>query len=136
MDEAYLAGQLLEIERRVTGDNAGGAAARAELLRFRQRERDKEFEISIPSPVAQQVLLACCRRVGLEPYRKPGQPETTICVRMPRSYMKGVLWPQVQDMGVVLEEAAIAAVRRVIEQWQGEPLLPFEANWSEQPRDE
>jgi len=126
MDEAHLAEQLRDIERRLAGKSAGAAGARAALARCREREPDKEFEVSIPSTVAQRVLVSWCQRVEVEPYRKPRQRMTTICLRVPRSFMHEVLWPQVEAMAVELERATAAAVDRIVTQWSGEPLRQHE----------
>lgn len=129
MDEAPLAEQLSDLERRLVGNNAGAAGARALLARYREREPDKEFEVSIPSTVVQRVLVGWCQRLGVEPYRKPRQRLTKVCLRVPGSFMHEVLWPQVNAMGAVLEEATAAAAERVVERWLGEPLKHHESDW-------
>lgn len=120
MDEAALVKDLHEIERQLGGNNVGAEAMRAELTRWREREPDTEFELGVPSQAAQHVLLAWTRRLGLKLYRRPRQRKTTICVRVPRGFMHEVLWPQIETMGRVLEEATSAAVLRIVEEWSGE----------------
>lgn len=128
MDEAHLAQQLRDIERRLAGKSAGAEGARAALARYREREPDKEFEITIPSTMAQRVLVGWCQRLGVEPYRKPRQSMTKVCLRVPRSFMHEVLWPQVDEMGTLLEDAMVAASERIVSQWLGESLKQHEAD--------
>jgi hypothetical protein len=131
MDEAHLTEQLHEIEHRLASSGAGAENARAVLARYREREADKEFEISIPSTVAQRVLVGWCQRIGVEPYRKPRQRMTKVCLRVPRSFMHEVLWPQVEAMSAVLEQATDAAVDRIVTQWSGEPLKQYDGSQAE-----
>lgn len=94
MDEDRLVEQLGDVERRF-GD-VGEEAARAALARWREREGDTEFQVSVPSPTAQLVLVGWCRRYGLTPYRKPKQRK--------------------------VETETANAVTRVVERWSGARL--------------
>lgn len=123
MDEDALVEQLHQIERQlVAGAAVGTEACRAELAAWRKREPDQEFRVSMPTPTAQRVLVGWCHRYGLTPYRKPRQRETTICVRVPRGFMQEVMWPRVDAMAHVIDQAAADAARRVVERWSGASL--------------
>jgi hypothetical protein len=58
---------------------------------------------------------------------------TKVCLRVPRSFMHEVLWPQVDAMGVLLEEATAAAADRIVGQWLGEPLRQHEPETERRP---
>lgn len=120
MDEDRLVEQLGDVERRF-GD-VGEEAARAALARWREREGDTEFQVSVPSPTAQLVLVGWCRRYGLTPYRKPKQRKASVCVRAPRGFMHEVMWPRVEAMARLVETETANAVTRVVERWSGARL--------------
>ena len=122
MDEEELVGQLQEIERRMGRGVLGADACRAQLAEWRRREADQEFQVSLPTAEAQGVLVTWCVRYGVTPYRKTKQRRTTICIRVPRSFMHDVLWPQVDAMSRAIETAKLRALTRVLERWSGEPL--------------
>lgn len=125
MDEDLLVKKLQEVER--SFGEAGADAARASLARWRERETDIEFRVSVPSPTAQRVLLAWCLRYGLTAYRTPRQRKTTMCVRAPRGFMHEVMWPRVESMAALIERETTDAVTRVIERWGGMSLGQDEA---------
>ena len=123
MDEDALVEQLHRIERELVVDAAiGTEACRAELAAWRKREPDQEFRISMPTPTAQRVLVGWCHRYGLTPYRKPRQRETMICVRVPRGFMHEVMWPRVDAMAQVIDQATAEAASRIVERWSGMSL--------------
>jgi hypothetical protein len=127
MDEEALVSVLQQIERELArGGAVGVEACRAELAEWREREPDHEFKLSVPSPAAQRVLLGWCHRYGLTPYRTPRQRKTTICVRVPRGFMHGVMWPRVEAMAIVIERAVADATRRIVERWSGATLVAHE----------
>jgi hypothetical protein len=45
--------------------------------------------------------------------------------------MHEVLWPQVEAMSAVLEQATDAAVDRIVTQWSGEPLKQYDGSQAE-----
>lgn len=123
MDEDALVRKLEMIEREVAqGGALGMEGCRAELAEWRRREADIEFRASVPDPTSQRVLLAWCNRYGLEPYRKPRQRESMICVRVPDGFMREKLWPRVEAMAHEIEFEVAAAVTRVLERWSGTSL--------------
>lgn len=127
MDEAALVEQLHHIERELADGGAVGAeACRAELAAWRQREPDQEFRLSVPTPTAQRVLLGWCHRYGLTPYRTPRQRNTTVCVRTPRGFMHEVMWPRVEAMAQLIDQATADAARRIVERWSGVSLAQHE----------
>jgi hypothetical protein len=132
MDEDALVEALHKIERTLArGGAVGTEACRAELAGWREREPDHEFRMSVPTPTAQRVLVGWCHRYGLTPYRTPRQRQTTICVRVPRGFMNEVMWPRVEAMSDVIDDAATDAARRIVERWSGASLGPHEPGASQ-----
>jgi hypothetical protein len=127
VDEDALVDKLREIECKVARNDAvGDEACRAELAAWRQREADQEFRLSVPTPIAQRVLLGWCHRYGLVPYRIPRQRQTTVCVRVPRGFMQEVMWPRFEASARLMEQAVTEATRRVVERWSGASLARHE----------
>jgi hypothetical protein len=120
---------LREIERGFGEE--GAEAARAALARWREREADIEFRVSVPSPTAQRVLLGWCLRYGLTPYQTPRQRKTTMCVRVPRGFMHEVMWPRVDTMAELIERETTDAVTRIVERWCGASLGQDEGSASQ-----
>jgi hypothetical protein len=121
MDEDALVRRLDEIERMVAkGGPVGGEACRAELAHWRRLEADSEFRMSLPTPTSQLVFLTVCRCYGLQPYRAAKQRKTTISVRMPSGFMYVVFKPRVAAILHAVEEAAVEAIKRVMEKWSAQ----------------
>ena len=128
MDEDGLVEQLHHIERELAGRGAVGVeACRAELAAWRQREPDQEFRVSVPTPTAQRVLLGWFRRYGLTPHRTPRQRKTTVCLRVPRGFMHEVMWPRVEAMAHLIDQATADAARRIVERCSGVSLAQHES---------
>ncbi len=128
MDEDGLVEQLHDIERKLAAGGAVGLeACRAELAAWRQREPDQEFRLKVATPTAQRVLLGWCYRYGVTPYRTPRQRQTMVCVRVPRGFMHEVMWPRVQAMADLVDQAAADAAERIVERWSGASLAQYES---------
>jgi hypothetical protein len=87
-----------------------------QLAMWRQRENDVEHRLSVPTPIAQGLLVAFCRQYGIDLYRRPRQRLSMMCVRAPAGFIREV-WPLFERMAAVTEEAAQQAMARVIERW-------------------
>lgn len=123
MDEDALVKKLHEIERELSGSaEVDVEACRRELAAWREREPDREFRVSVPTPGAQCVLFGWCQRYGLEPYRTPRQRKTTFSVRAPEGFMSEVMGPRVEAMAYLIDRAAAEAAQRIVERWSGMPL--------------
>jgi hypothetical protein len=120
MDEDALVRQLNEIDRMVTTGRPGSEAWQTELAECRRQEQDNEFRLSLPTPTSQLVFLTLCRRYGLKAYRESKQRKSTLSVRAPNDFMYAVLKPRVEAMVMAVEEATVAAVRRVMENWSAQ----------------
>ncbi|HXW14320.1 MAG TPA: hypothetical protein VEN79_07405 [Terriglobia bacterium] len=60
------------------------------------------------------MFTALCRRYGVEPYRYRGQRYSSLMVRVPRSFIDGVLWPEFLEIKQVLDEYLNEATERII----------------------
>ena len=60
-------------------------------------------------PWARQLLVALCRRYGLQPYRYPRMHRQSLVVRAPAGFVRSLLWPEFEQLnaalGAYLEEA-------------------------------
>ena len=89
---------------------------REQLALWRQRENDVEHRLSVPTPIAQELLVAFCRQYGIDLYRRPRQRLSMTCVRAPAGFMREA-WPLFERMAAVVEQAAQQAMVSVIESW-------------------
>jgi len=121
--EAELREKLLKIYALYEGATTPGerdAAAAAinrvkkALAAERQREKLIEMRFSLPDRWQRRLFAALCRRYGLEPYRYRGQRYTTIMLRVPRSFVDEVLWPEYLDIKEALDEYLNEATERII----------------------
>ena len=122
-DEHKLREKLRRIEALFAGATTPGerdaAAAAAERIRKRLAEVARvepaiEYKFSLSDGWTRKLMVALCRRYGLEPYRLRGQRRTTLMVRAPRSFIERTLWPQFQQISAVLQEYLNATTERII----------------------
>lgn len=73
-----------------------------------------EMKFSMKDHWQRRLLVALCRRYGLEPYRYPGQRHTTVMVRAPRSFVDGTLWPEYLELQAALHSYLNEATERII----------------------
>jgi hypothetical protein len=121
--EAELREKLLKIYALYEGATTPGErdAAAAAINRVKkalaaeqQREKLIEMRFSLPDRWQRRLFAALCRRYGLEPYRYRGQRYTTIMLRVPRSFVDEVLWPEYLDIKEALDEYLNEATERII----------------------
>lgn len=100
------------------GERGAAAAAinrvKAALAAEQRREQPVEMRFSLPDRWQRRLFTALCRRYGLEPYRYRGQRYSTLMVRIPRSFVDGVLWPEFLEIKKVLDEYLNEATERII----------------------
>jgi hypothetical protein len=89
-------------------------AAAAAINRVKAREHNVEMRFSLPDPWKRRLFTALCRRYGVEPYRYRGQRYSSLMVRLPRSFIDGVLWPEFLEIKQVLDEYLNEATERII----------------------
>ena len=83
-----------------------GAAAKTQPL--------PETKFSLADQWQRRLLLALCRRYGIEPYRYRGQRHTTLIIRAPRDFVDKTLWPEFQELQDALNAYLNEATERII----------------------
>ncbi len=73
-----------------------------------------EMQFSLPDPWQRRLLSALCRRHGLTPFRYKRQRLTTLMVRVKRSQMDYVIWPEYCQLRDALDEYLSEATNRII----------------------
>jgi len=120
MGVSALAEQLKAVERRYAIPGATGAADYAkQLADWRLREAEREEVCSTHNATVGWLLLRLCARYGIRAYRRPRQKPTTISLQAPAGFVSKVLWPQVQAMAAVVEQARSAASSELMAAWLG-----------------
>jgi hypothetical protein len=121
--EAELRAKLLKIYALFEGATTPGErdAAAAAINRVKkalaaeqQHESLVEMRFSLPDRWQRRLFSALCRRYGLEPYRYRGQRHSTMMVRVPRSFVDTVLWPEFLEIKAALDEYLNEATERII----------------------
>jgi hypothetical protein len=111
-DAALLRDRLRKIEALLAGAGTAGErlAAEAALERVRARldeamRRDPpiELKVALPDAWSRQLFLALARRYGLAPYRYRKQRRTTVMLKVPRSFVDEVLWPEFRELNTALQ---------------------------------
>ncbi len=69
---------------------------------------------SIPDTWSRQLLIALCRRYGLNLYRHRRMHRQAILVRAPKSFVVQVLWPEFQELSMALQTHLSEITERVI----------------------
>ncbi len=67
-------------------------------------QRAIEYKVSFDSPWKKQLFIALCARYGFSTYRYYRQKYTTACLRISKSDMDDMLWPEFQRYAKILEE--------------------------------
>jgi hypothetical protein len=98
---------------RVAAENAG-ERIRKRLRQLERVERAIEFRFGLPDAWSKSLFIALLRRYGLSPYRYRGQRRTTVMVRVTKSFVHEVLWPEFQQLNETLRAHLESVTRRVI----------------------
>ncbi len=121
--EAELRAKLLKIYALFEGaltpgerDAAAAAIGRVKkaLAAEQQREKLVEMRFSLPDRWQRRLFSALCRRYGLEPFRYRGQRYSTMMLRVPKSFIDRVLWPEFLEIKEALDEYLNEATERII----------------------
>jgi hypothetical protein len=110
--EALFAGAGTVGERMAAG--AALARVRARLTSLQRSEPAVEMQFSLADQWSRRLFLALCRRYGLEPYRLYRQRLTTVMLKVPKSFVDQVLWPEYQELNAALWQYLNAVTLRVI----------------------
>jgi hypothetical protein len=121
--EAQLRDKLRKIEALfaaagTAGERLAAEAARerirARLAAFARAEAPIEMQFGMPDQWSRRLFLALARRYGLEPYRYRRQRYTTVMMRVPRSFVQEVLWPEFEALNQALQTYLNDVTLRVI----------------------
>lgn len=75
-----------------------------------------EMQFSLADRWQRRLLTALCRRYGLVPYRYRRQRHTTMMVKVHRSFLDRILWPEYLELRDALDEYLSAATDRIIQE--------------------
>ena len=109
--EALFAGGATAGER--TAAQAAAERIRARLEASARTEQPVEVRFSIADIWSRQLLVALCRRYGLNPYRYPRMHRQTVIVKAPRSF-DAVLWPEFEALNAALIEYLSSITERLV----------------------
>ncbi len=110
--EALMAGAATPGER-----DAAQAARERLMARLAEAQREgqaPEIKFKMADSWSLRLFVALCRRYKLKPYRQPRQHRTTVMVRVPRTFLDTVLWPEFKELNRALFEYLDEATERII----------------------
>ena len=92
------------IERAGTeGERQSAILAKERLSKINQSE-EREYNISTQDMWHKKLFTAICHKHNLKPYRYYRQKYTTVMVRISRSFLDEVVWPEYLRFAKILEE--------------------------------
>ncbi len=110
--EALFSGAATEGERVAAG--AAAERIRERLGQAAGKEKQIEMRFSIPDTWSRQLFVALCRRYGLRPFRYRRMHRQSILIRVPRSFVEQVLWPEFEQLNSALVAYLADITERVI----------------------
>ncbi len=110
--EALFAGAATAGERAAAG--AAADRIRARLRESEGRERAVEVRFSLPDQWSRRLFIALCRRYGLRPFRYPRMHRQSVVVKVPRSFLDQVLWPEFAEINAALSDYLAGITDEVI----------------------
>lgn len=100
------------------GERGAAKAAKERIMerlnRVIKAERSIEVRITLNDPWSRQLFVALCRRYGINPYRYARQRSTTVMVKLPKSFLDDVLWPEFQALNAALVAYLSSATEKII----------------------
>ena len=100
------------------GERDAAAAAinrvKKALATLEQTERPVDMQFSLPDRWQRRLMIALCRRYGLNPYRYKRQRHNTVMLRVPQSFVDQTLWPEYLELRDALDEYLNEATERII----------------------
>lgn len=121
--EGELREKLRKIEALFAGAGTEGerSAAEAALERIKRRLAEQvrsrppvELQFNLADEWSRRLFLALCRRYGLSPFRYRRQRYTTVMVVAPSEFIDQVLWPEYQQLNLVLRNYLRQTTERII----------------------
>jgi hypothetical protein len=87
---------------------------RRRLAKMEESDPAVEFRFSLADDWSTSLFIALLRRYGLRPYRYTSQRRTTVVVKVARSFVDEVLWPEFQQVNATLRSHLDAVTNRII----------------------
>lgn len=111
--EALFAGSAIK------GEQAAAQAAKERILNklkeTRSKEKDVEYAFYLSDIWSRNLMLALCKRYNIMPYRRHRQKYTTVMIKAPLKFIKGILWPEYCEMYKVLREYLEETTNKIIQ---------------------
>jgi len=129
MDEATLIHKLRLLEALHLGGatdgerTAAGLAWERLLMRLREleeKEPPEEYQFSFQDAWTRRLFSALCRRYKLEPYRYHRQRQSTLMLRVSKSFLDETLWPEFTEFSKNLKNYLSEVTDRVISEVLGQ----------------
>jgi hypothetical protein len=102
------------------GERAAAATARERiqerLSSLEKTEKPVEYRFTLSDGWSKSLFIALLRRYGLKPYRYRGQRRTTVMVRVTKTFVDEVLWPEFQEINDTLRAHLEAVTQRIVAQ--------------------
>lgn len=89
------------------GEKQAAILAKERVLAAMQEQQNQkpiEYNVTCDSPWKKRLFVALCSKYGFHTYRYYRQKYTTTCLRISKSDMDGLLWPEFQRYAKILEE--------------------------------
>lgn len=103
-----IADKIRKIEAIIAGTKSDGERQAAEFAKQRLQEKlaaqPIEYSIRLESPWKRKLFMAICRKHGFRTYRYMRQKRTTTMVRVGKSFMDSVLWPEFHQYASILDK--------------------------------
>lgn len=87
---------------------------RRRLAQIERMEPVLEFRFSLPDAWSVSLFIALLHRYGLKPYRYTSQRRTTVMVKVARSFVDEVLWPEFRQVNATLRAHVDTVTTRII----------------------
>jgi hypothetical protein len=110
--EALFEGAGTEGERTAAGAALGRIKERLEQAK--KASPPVEYKFTMADRWSRLLFMALCRRYELKPYRYARQRHTTVMVRVPKTFVDDVLWPEFTALSSALSEYLEQATQKII----------------------
>jgi hypothetical protein len=113
-----LADKISKIEALIAGTSSDGERKAAELAKQRLQEKTAaqpiEYSVRVDGLWKKKLFMAICQKYGLSTYRYSGQKRTTAMVRVSKSFMDQILWPEYNRHAQAFDEFALEIMSDLI----------------------
>jgi hypothetical protein len=103
-----IADKIRKIEALIAGAKSDGERQAAKFAKARLQKKvvakPVEFAVRLRSLWEKKLFTAICNKHGLRTYRFKGQKHTTAMVRLSKSFMDEVLWPEYKKYAKILDK--------------------------------